>query len=61
VGVDGLLVQGVDHGHLGLPAGSGALAGHLVEPPTGAPAQEDPGPIAGEALPTLPPIAPPGP
>jgi hypothetical protein len=46
--VDGLLVEGVDLGDLGLPASGGGVGGDRLEGVAGAPGQEDPGALTGE-------------
>jgi hypothetical protein len=48
VGVHGLLVEGVDLGELGRPAGGPDVAGDRLQPGPGPAGQEHPRPLAGE-------------
>ncbi len=46
--VDGLLVEGVEFGHLGRPASGSDVLGDRLERLAGASGEEDPGALAGE-------------
>ncbi len=46
--LDGLWVERIHHGRLGLPPDGRDVLGHSLERLAGAPCEEDPRPLAGE-------------
>jgi hypothetical protein len=61
VEVDGLLVQGVDHRRLGLPAGGGDVLGDRLSGSRVRPARKTLAPSRAKVRATAPPLEPPAP